>query len=71
MEVEVTPKATDLVAIIALLSQEADSLRERIGQCEIRFRKRTFTREELLYGSTLCARANETRGGSVEVRIES
>jgi len=48
-----------------------DGLRERIGQCEIRFRKRVFTREELLYGSTLCARAHETRGGSVEVRIES
>lgn len=71
MEVEVTPKAHDLVAIIALLSQELDGLRERIGQCEIRFKKRVFTREALDYGATLCALANATKCGSIEIRIES
>lgn len=71
MEVEVVPKATDLVAIIALLSQEADLLRERIGECEIRFKKRTFSRSDLEYGATLCAQVGASRNGSIELRIES
>ncbi len=71
MDVEVTPKATDLVAIIALLSQEADSLRERTGTCRIRFNKRLFTKEDIQYGHALCATASTTRGGSIELRIES
>ena len=71
MEVEVTPKAADLVAVIALLSIEADSLRERVGQCGIRFHKRIFTREDIERGLSLCAKANTARSGSVEIRIES
>jgi len=71
MEVEVTPKSQDLLAIIALLSEEADALRERIGRCEIRFTKRLFTRRDLERGQSLCATAHKTPGGSVELKIES
>jgi len=71
MEVETTPKSADLLAVIALLSEEADCLRDRIGQCHIRFNKRIFTRNDLAYGHSLCAAANRLPNGSVELKIES
>ncbi len=71
MEVQITPKSHDLLAVIALLSEEADCLRERIGKCEIRFTKRLFTRRDLERGHTLCAAAHKLPSGSVELKIES
>ncbi len=71
MEVETTPKSTDLMAIIALLSLEADALRERIGQCEIRFKKRVFTKSDLEYGQAMCSSARKLVNGAVELRMDS
>lgn len=71
MEVETTPKSHDLLAVIALLSEEADCLRDRIGQCGVRFTKRIFTKHDLEYGHSLLAVANKLPSGSVELKIES
>jgi len=71
MEVETIPKSADLLAVIALLSEEADCLRDRIGSCQVRFTKRIFTRNDLDYGRSLCAVTNKLPNGSVELKIES
>ncbi len=71
MEVEVIPKAADLVAIIALLSQEADGLRERVGKCGIRFHRRVFYPEDLRRGYELCAKVTDNARGGIELHIES
>lgn len=71
MEVKNTPKSCDLLAVIALLSEEADYLRERTGNFRVRFTKRVFTARDLERGYSLCAAANKLSTGAVEIKIES
>ncbi len=71
MEVTIAPTTTDLLRIIALLSEENDSLRDRIGNMRIRFTKRTFSREELDRAARLVPVATATGGGSIIIQLES
>ena len=71
MEVTIAPTTTDLLRIIALLSEENDSLRDRIGNMRCRFTKRTFTREELDRAGRLIPVATATGGGSIIIQLES
>ncbi len=71
MEVEVLPSAEDLLCIIGVLSQENDFLRERIGQCGIRFTRRMFTHEDLERGAELGPSACVLGSGSIVIHLES
>ncbi len=71
MDVEITPTQKELLAVIALLSRENDSLRERIGSCQIRFFDRTFSRNEIEVGLSLSPSGHVTRAGTVKIHLES
>lgn len=71
MDVEITPSQKELLAVIALISRENDSLRERVGNCQIRFFDRTFSRNEIEVGLSLSPTAHVTRAGAVRVHLES
>jgi hypothetical protein len=72
MEVEIQPTARELLAIIAILWAENDSLRERLGSGgTIRFTQRMFTNEDLVRGAQLCLKAVVKTSGSIVVTMES
>ena len=71
MEVRVEPNAQELIAVIALLSRENDSLRERVGACGISFFERSFTRDDLAIGMGLGPVATVNPVGTVKIHLES
>jgi len=71
MEVEINPSAEDLIAIIALVQQESDLLRERIGSVGIRFHRRLFSHEDILRGRALSPQASCNCDGSISFKLES
>lgn len=71
MEVIQAPTSRELLAIIALLFEENDELRERIGNCNIRFTKRVFSKEAIDRGALYQAIATAQAGGSITIKLES
>lgn len=72
MEVEIQPTARELMAIIAILWMENDSLRTQLGtNAGIHFNQRVFTNEDLVRGSHCCSKARLNHTGSIIVTMES
>lgn len=71
MEVINAPTVRELLSIIALLFEENDRLRERVGGCGVKFTKRVFSKEELDRGSLYQPLATAQAGGSIAIKLES
>lgn len=72
MEIEITPPQKELLAIIALLWAECDSLRSRLGSgATIITSQRVFSNEDLARGSHFLPCAHVKTNGSIIVRMES
>lgn len=71
MEVEIEPTYHEMLAIIAVLWAENDSLRSRLGSgATIATTQRTFSNEDLIRGGHYAPKAYMKRGGSIVVRME-
>ena len=71
MEVIQAPTNRELLAIIALLFEENDFLRERTGAHQIRFSKRVFSKQEIDRAALYQAVATAQAGGSITIKLES
>lgn len=72
MEIEITPTQKELLAIIALLWAECDSLRSRLGSgATIITSQRVFSNEDVVRGSHYLPHAHVKTNGSIIVRMES
>lgn len=72
MEIEIQPTARELLAIVALLWAENDSLRTRLGTgAAITTTQRVFTNEDIVHGSHYVPHAHVKTNGSIVVRMES
>lgn len=72
MEIEITPTQKELLAIIALLWAECDSLRSRLGSgATIITSQRVFSNEDLVRASHFLPCAHVKTNGSIIVRMES
>lgn len=71
MEFSITPTSKQLLAVIALLSRENDSLRERVSSVRVNFFERTFSRDDLEIGLSLAPTAAVSASGTVMVKLES
>lgn len=72
MEVEIQPTTKELLAIIALLWAECDSLRSRLGSgATIATTQRVFYNEDLVRGAHYVPHAHVKTNGAIVVRMDS